>query len=228
LTLSPASGTAPGPATVSVTLTGLTAGPYNATITVTATGATNTPQTVPVTLTVSAPPPPVGQSAIVTSVVPDATGATITIQGLGQVLEFVYDAQQSYTAISGFTAGTASFRHNFAWPQGTTYACYRTKGTDNVYRGYICNTVTSGPPPPPTSGTATLTWNVSTSTDVASYKVYIGTSSGVYGPPISVGNVTTYQAANLQQGATYFFTVTAVDTSNNESGHSNEVSKSIF
>ena len=81
---------------------------------------------------------------------------------------------------------------------------------------------------PPTLGTATLAWNASTSTDVAGYKVYMGTASGVYGPSTSVGNVLTSQVTTLQSGTTYFFTVTAVDTSGNESTFSNEVSKSIF
>ena len=53
LSVSPASGTAPSSATVSVNTAGLAAGTYNATITITATGATNSPRTVPVTLTVT-------------------------------------------------------------------------------------------------------------------------------------------------------------------------------
>ena len=84
------------------------------------------------------------------------------------------------------------------------------------------------PGPPPTSGTATLIWNASTSSDVAAYKVYTGTASGVYGPATSVGNVTTCQVQNLTTGQTYYFSVTAVDTSGNESTNSNEVSKSIY
>src|SRR5436309_1924069 len=65
LSLSPASGTAPGSATTSVNLAGLIAGTYNATITATATGATNTPQAVPVAPTVTAP---LSQSAAATGV----------------------------------------------------------------------------------------------------------------------------------------------------------------
>jgi hypothetical protein len=223
LSLSPASGTAPGSATASVNLAGLVAGTYNATITVTATGATNSPQAVPVTLTVTAP---VSQSAIVTGVVTDTTGATVTIQGPGQVLEFIYNAQSTFTGIPSFIAGTASFRHMFSWPQGTTFVCYRTKGTDNIYTAQGCNTVTPGSTP--TSGAATLNWTASTSSDVASYKVYMGTASGVYGQTTSVGIVTTSQVQNLTTGQTYYFSVTAVDSSGNESSHSNEVSKSIY
>src|SRR5262249_51400308 len=53
LSVSPTSGTAPSAPSVSVNITGLTAGTYNGAITVSATGATNTPVTVPVTLTVN-------------------------------------------------------------------------------------------------------------------------------------------------------------------------------
>jgi len=53
LTLSPADGTAPTTVTVSVDITGLSAGVYDGAITVDATGASNTPQVVPVTLTIA-------------------------------------------------------------------------------------------------------------------------------------------------------------------------------
>jgi len=56
LSLSPTSGTNSGTVTLSVNITGLTAGTYNATITITATGATNSPVSIPVTLMVNAPP----------------------------------------------------------------------------------------------------------------------------------------------------------------------------
>ena len=80
----------------------------------------------------------------------------------------------------------------------------------------------------PMSSSATLTWNPNTETDLAGYKVYVGTASGTYGAPIDVGNVTTFQVVNLSQGQTYYFAVTAYDYSGNESGFSNEVSKTIF
>ena len=53
LSVSPASGTAPSSATVSVNSSGLAAGTYNGSITISATGATNSPVSVPVTLTVN-------------------------------------------------------------------------------------------------------------------------------------------------------------------------------
>ena len=76
------------------------------------------------------------------------------------------------------------------------------------------------------STTASLSWTPSTST-VAGYNVYTGTTSGVYGPKINVGNVTSYVLSNLSTG-TYYFVVTDYDSSGVESAPSNEVSKTIY
>src|SRR3990170_1502633 len=84
------------------------------------------------------------------------------------------------------------------------------------------------------AGTATLSWDPPTTnvdgsplTGLSGYKVYYGTASGNYTQTINVGNVTTYIAANLTDGLTYYFAVTAYDTLSNESAYSNEVSKFI-
>lgn len=81
------------------------------------------------------------------------------------------------------------------------------------------------------AGRAVLTWDQSTESDLAGYKVYMGTSSGQYGPPVDVGLTATPQAPRhviepLSDGD-YFFAVTAYDQSGNESGFSNEVDKTI-
>lgn len=81
---------------------------------------------------------------------------------------------------------------------------------------------------PTTTGTASLTWSPNTDTDLAGYKVYMGTQSGVYGPSISVGMTTSYTAGNLTGGRTYYFSITAFDSAGNESLHSTEVSKPIL
>ena len=78
------------------------------------------------------------------------------------------------------------------------------------------------------AGSATLHWQPNTESDLAGYRIYYGTSSRSYGPYISVGkNVTSYTLKNLTNGKTYYFALTAVDTSGNESGYSEEVSKLI-
>lgn len=66
------------------------------------------------------------------------------------------------------------------------------------------------------------------STPLAGYKLYYGETSvvvsGLYQFSIDVGNQTTYTLSGLQEGTLYYFSVTAYDTSANESDYSNEVS----
>ena len=69
-----------------------------------------------------------------------------------------------------------------------------------------------------------LAWDPSNEPDVAGYKVYYGTAPGTYGPPIDVGNVTSYALTGLIKGEKYYIAVTAYDTSKHESGFSKEVS----
>ena len=83
------------------------------------------------------------------------------------------------------------------------------------------------------AGDAILSWDPPTTNadgtpieDLAGYNIYYGTSSGSYSQNIDVGDVTTYIVAGLNDG-TYYFAVTAYDTSGNESEYSNEVSKTI-
>jgi hypothetical protein len=68
-----------------------------------------------------------------------------------------------------------------------------------------------------------LSWDPNTEPNLAGYKVYYGTASRTYGLPIVVGNVTTCTVPGLTRGVTYYFAVTAYNTSHNESGYSNEV-----
>ena len=82
--------------------------------------------------------------------------------------------------------------------------------------------------PPTTTGTATLTWTANAEADVSGYNVYMGTTPGMYGAPVSVGNVTSYTVGNLNGGITYYFTVTALNNSGSESLHSSEVNKPIY
>jgi hypothetical protein len=83
------------------------------------------------------------------------------------------------------------------------------------------------PPPAPSVGTVTISWTPNSEADLAGYKVNIGTASGTYTQVLDVGNVTSYSIM-LPKGVTYFFAVSAYDTSGNESVKSAEMSKSIF
>jgi hypothetical protein len=88
------------------------------------------------------------------------------------------------------------------------------------------------------AGSATLAWTANSETDLAGYKIYYGTTARTgtdpkvctlcgYTTKVDVGKVTTYTISNLTNGQTYYFSVTAYDTSNNESVFSSQVSKLV-
>ncbi len=83
------------------------------------------------------------------------------------------------------------------------------------------------------AGVANLSWAAPTNADgtplagVAGFKIHYGTAPGTYSNSISVGMVTKYSITNLAPG-TYYFAVTATDSAGNESGFSNEASKTIL
>jgi Fibronectin type III domain len=66
----------------------------------------------------------------------------------------------------------------------------------------------------------TRAWDQNTEPDLAGYKLYYGNASGDYAEVIDVGNTTMYTVTNLTAGDTYYFAVTAHDTSGYESEHS--------
>ena len=70
-----------------------------------------------------------------------------------------------------------------------------------------------------------LAWNASTGPNLGGHNLHYGQTSGNYTSTIDVGNKTSYTVSGLQDGKTYYFAVTAYDTSGNlESGYSNQVS----
>ena len=84
------------------------------------------------------------------------------------------------------------------------------------------------------TGTASLAWHAPTTntdgtplTDLGGFKVHYGRTPGSYTNTVTIGNVTSYSVGNLAPG-TYYFTVTAYDTTGLESSYSNEVSKTVL
>lgn len=61
-------------------------------------------------------------------------------------------------------------------------------------------------------------------TNLAGYKVYMGTSTGKLTLLADVGNTTTYTVSGVSSTSTVYFSVTAYDTLGNESDLSNLVS----
>ncbi len=63
-----------------------------------------------------------------------------------------------------------------------------------------------------------ISWDANTETNIAGYKIHYGSVEGIYTDVVDVGNVLTYTLP-LNVGK-YFITVTAYDTSLNESDYS--------
>ena len=159
-----------------------------------------------------------------------SSSQTFNITNTGQgTLNWTASASASWLSISP-TAGATTTQ-----PDVITVTVNPTGLTSNVYAAPVTISASGATNSPqeelvtlvitaPASGTVTLIWDSAPS--ATGYKVYSGTSSGAYGAPVDIGNVTTFRIANLQSGATYYFAVTAYN-STGESGYSNEVSKSI-
>ena len=92
---------------------------------------------------------------------------------------------------------------------------------------------------PKNTGTATLSWNANTEADLSGYRIYYGTAprtdqcpSAGYPQKADVGKTQTpekpsHNLENLENGKTYYFSITSYDASGNESCFSDEMSKAI-
>jgi hypothetical protein len=110
------------------------------------------------------------------------------------------------------TAGAASATVSFLSPN------LSTPGTMSLSGDGTTST------PPPASHSVRLTWGAST-TNVAGYRVYRSEVSGGSFTPLNgtLLTVLSYDDATVSLGTTYYYVVTAVDSSGNESVHSNQV-----
>jgi hypothetical protein len=70
----------------------------------------------------------------------------------------------------------------------------------------------------------TLAWDPNSEPDLAGYKLHYGTASHAYTSTVDVGKRTTTNVPDLAEGLTYYFAVTAYNSSGASSGYSNEVS----
>ncbi|MFO8009156.1 MAG: carbohydrate-binding protein [Candidatus Brocadiia bacterium] len=108
-----------------------------------------------------------------------------------------------------------------------------TSGNESGYSNEASATPTdTTAPAAPTNLSATagdgqgdLDWDGNTEGDLASYSVYRSTTSGSGYSSIATGvGSSTYTDNSVTNGTTYYYVVTAVDTSSNESNYSNEAS----
>ena len=126
------------------------------------------------------------------------------------------DQVSASVSIQGLAAGTYS-----------TVIAVTASGATNSPQQIPVSLILSQPTPT-TTGSISLSWTANTEADLAGYKVYIGTQSRLYNPPITLGPVAAYKATNLTSGKTYYFCISAYDSAGNESPCSSEVSKPLL
>ena len=76
---------------------------------------------------------------------------------------------------------------------------------------------------PASAATLRLSWSSKTEADLSGYRLRYGTASGEFDAMLDAGRVTSVNVSGLDRGVTYYFSVTAYDTSGNESAPSAEV-----
>lgn len=77
------------------------------------------------------------------------------------------------------------------------------------------------------AGQATLAWDPSPDPAVIGYSVHYGLASRTYTTRLDIGRLTSTTIANLQEGKTYYFAVTARDAAGNQSAFSNEANSTV-
>ncbi len=115
-------------------------------------------------------------------------------------------------------------------PQGLEGVTVKGMVTGKIY---ALKPPTDRPPKPPRALTATavgssqinLDWKDNREPDLSHYNVFRSTSSGgPYSPLVSEVSVSEYSDTGLTSGTTYYYVVTAVNTSDKESAYSNVAS----
>jgi hypothetical protein len=119
------------------------------------------------------------------------------------------------------TAGAASATVSFVSPNLSSPGTMALSGDGVSSSG-------GGTPPPAASHSVQLNWNASTS-QVIGYRVYRREVSGGSFAPLNgtALNALTYTDTSVSLGTTYYYVVTAVDASGNESAYSNETTAAI-
>jgi hypothetical protein len=171
-----------------------------------------------------------------------AGGVTITSPGNGATVsspvQFVASAQASsgktITAMQiyvdnvlAYKVNAASLNTSLSLASGAHYIVIQAwDSAGTVYK--TPRNITVGNSSTASGHSVVLNWKASTSSGVSGYNVYRGTQSGSYSKVTSsVVAGTGYTDSSVSAGATYYYVVTAVNTSGTESGYSTPATATV-
>jgi len=151
------------------------------------------------------------------------SAATVTLSGAasGQTKT---DASGNYS-FSGLANGSylvAPSQSGYSFSPSTAAETVNGKNMTGV-------NFTASANPPPVQHTVSLSWTASTSPNIMGYNIYRATESG--GPYTKVNASldagTSYADNTVSSGGTYYYVTTAVNSSNVESGYSNQAEAAV-
>ena len=240
ITMSANSGTTKATIQFGVNPTALTAGTYGGHIFVTTPAVGGSRYSIPVTLTVNAS----AESILTTNMTSLAFGS-VSLGSTGVLSAALSNSGTDSIAISnvtlagpGFTiSGISTGMILHPGQTDTLNVTFAPTATGSVTGSVtIASNASNSAVSISLSGTSaqggqhsvTLTWNASSSS-VLGYNIYrSGASSGPFSRiNASLDTLSSYTDTNVQAGQTYYYEVTSVDSTNTESGYSNQVSAVI-
>lgn len=155
-------------------------------------------------------------------------GVNITISGItvvGSNFGFT-DLSPGYTLAPNQTVTfQVWFKPTFVGGESATLSILSanvSSPASTLLNGYGQSSTTDPTPPPPVQHTVHLSWKASPSS-VIGYRVYRGDKSGgPYAPVASSVSGVSYDDSTVDSGSTYYYVVTAVDATGEESTDSNQ------
>jgi hypothetical protein len=151
----------------------------------------------------------------------DVTVSTAGYQGTGYTLSGI---TFPVTVAAGQSAKfTVTFTPQIAGSSPGSVSFLSNASDSSLMQTFSCNGQQT------TQHSVALSWTASTSS-VVGYNVYRGTpTGGPYSAKLTAAPVasTNYTDSSVASGTTYFYVTTAVDSSNTESGYSNEATAAV-
>ena len=158
---------------------------------------------------------------------PEPASVSITNGGAG-TLDFTGRSDQPWlllSAAAGTAPATLRVTPSISGLKAGTYVGHVTlNGGGSTNAVTVALTVTAAP----VQHSVSLTWKIAMNPQIVSYSMYRSTiQGGAYGLLASALGATNYQDQSVESGTIYYYVVTSVDNTGQESTYSNEIRAAI-